>query len=82
MGNKKSKDTIVEINFEFSIVVRMRECSFSGIMKAFYKILPEILTDFIMKILFGYAEYVMNQKEKPFGCEKCGNNGEFIRKTH
>ena len=55
MGNIKSKDTIVEINFEFRIVVRMRECSFSEIMKAFIKIFPEILTDFIMKLLLGYG---------------------------
>lgn len=75
MENKKSNDTIGEINFEFIIIVRMRECYFSEIMKAFIKTLPEILTYFIMKLLLGYAEYVMNRNEKPFSCEKCGNNG-------
>ncbi len=34
---------------------------------------PDLLTDFMMKILLGYAEYVMNLKERPFCCEKCGN---------
>ena len=81
MRNKKSKHSFLEIDFEYSIGVRIKECSLSAIMEAFCTILPKLVTDFVMKILLGYAEYVMKQEEKPFSCDNCGNNRTFIWKT-
>ena len=81
MGNIKSKHSFIEIDFEYSIGVRIKECSLSAIMEAFCTILPKMVTDFVMKILLGYAEYVMKQEEKPFNCDNCGNTRAFIWKT-
>jgi hypothetical protein len=39
------------------------------------------LTDFVMKILLGYAEYVMKQEEKPFSCDNCGLQGKTTSKV-
>jgi hypothetical protein len=57
------------------------ECSLSEIITAFCSFLPNLLTDFIMKVLLGYAEYVMSLGNKAFSCEICGNNHHFIWKT-
>ena len=81
MRNIKSNHSFVDIDFEYSIGVRIKECSLSAIMEAFCTILPKMVTDFVMKILLGYAEYVMKQEEKPFGCDNCGNTRAFIWKT-
>ena len=81
MGNMKSKHSFIEIDFEYSIKVRIKECSLSAIMEAFCTILPKLVTDFVMKIVLGYAEYVMKQEEKPISCGNCGNNRAFIWKT-
>lgn len=68
-------------NFDISFTVNIREISLENILTAFKEFLPEILTQFILTILLGYAEYVMGQKDKPFECDKCGNRHEFIWKT-
>jgi hypothetical protein len=44
-------------------------------------LLPEILADFIQKVLTGIGEHAMSLKRKPFCCDKCGNNEELIWKT-
>ena len=81
MKNIKSKHSFIKIDFKYSIGVRIKECSLTAIMEAFCTILPELVTDFVMKILLGYAEYVMKQEEKPFSCDNCGNTRAFIWKT-
>ena len=48
---------------------------------AFSKLLPQMLTDFIQKVLFVFGENAMGQTRKPFCCERCGNDKEFIWKT-
>jgi len=50
-------------------------------MGAFIVFLPSLLSDFVMKVLRGYAEYIMKLPEKPFQCEKCGNRHRFRWKT-
>ena len=48
---------------------------------AFSKLLPQMLTDFIQKVLLGFGENAMGQSRKPFCCDTCGNDKEFIWKT-
>ena len=48
---------------------------------AFSKLLPQMLTDFIQKVLFVFGENAMGQSRKPFCCDTCGNDKEFIWKT-
>jgi len=77
MGIMVSESGGVSIEFECKFGVKLKECSLGSIISAFLRFLPDLLTDFMMKILLGYAEYVMNLKEKLFCCEKCGNTRNF-----
>ena len=43
--------------------------------------LPLFLSEFIGVIVLKFAEAYMSKEEKPFYCDKCGNNRNFIRKT-
>lgn len=81
MGNTSYQKQEVVIEFECRFTVRVWECSLSEIITAFCSFLPNLLADFIMKVLLGYAEYVMSLENKPFSCAICGNNHHFIWKT-
>jgi DNA-directed RNA polymerase subunit RPC12/RpoP len=61
--------------------VHLKDGSLTTILSAFCKLLPEILADFIQKVLTGIGEYAMALKKKPFSCDHCGNEEEFIWKT-
>lgn len=69
----------ISFNCEFDITIGS-PC-IQEIMKAFGKLLPLLLKDFIQKILLGFAEFYMGEKSKPFICQ-CGNAEHFIWKTH
>jgi len=43
--------------------------------------LPLFLAEFVKEILTTFADDIMKRAEKPFCCDKCGNNVSFIRKT-
>ena len=81
MENAYYQKQEVTIEFDCRFTVKVLECSLSEIITAFCSFLPNLLTDFIMKVLLGYAEYVMSLENKPFSCEICGNNHHFIWKT-
>jgi len=81
MGIMVSESGGVSIEFECKFGVKLKECSLGSIISAFMRFLPDLLTDFVMKILLGYAEYVMSLAEKPFCCETCGNSRNFTWKT-
>lgn len=70
----------ITIIFDCQFEAHLEDSSLSSILVAFGKLLPLLLTDFIQKVLLGFGEHMMAQKEKPFGCS-CGNNREFIWKT-
>ena len=59
----------------------IRDSSLATILTAFSKLLPQMLMDFIGKVLLVFGEKAMGQTRKPFCCDKCGNNKEFIGKT-
>ena len=61
--------------------MEITDSSLGTILKAFSKLLPEILRDFIQKVMIGFGEYGMGLSRKPFSCEGCGNDKEFIWKT-
>ncbi len=70
----------ITINFDCQFDVHLEDSSLSSILAAFAELLPLILTDFIQKVLLGFGEHMMAQKEKPIACG-CGNNRDFIWKT-
>ena len=71
----------ITIEFGCQFRVDIRECSLATILVAFSKLLPQMLTDFIQKVLFVFGESAMGQSRKPFCCDTCGNDKEFIWKT-
>lgn len=71
----------ITIAFDCQFDVHLKDGSITTVLSAFCKLLPQILTDFIQKVLIGYGEYVMALEKKPFCCDKCGNDREFIWKT-
>lgn len=73
--------TNITVEFECQFRVHLKDGSITTILAAFCKILPQMLTDFIEKVVIGLGEYAMSQKKKPFCCDECGNDEEFIWKT-
>ena len=71
----------ITIEFGCQFRIELTDSSLEAILKAFCKLLPELLRDFIQKVLVGFGEYGMGLSRKPFCCDECGNNKEFIRKT-
>ena len=71
----------ITIEFGCQFRIELTDSSLESILKAFCKLLPEILRDFIQKVLVGFGEYGMGLSRKPFCCDECGNDKEFIWKT-
>jgi ribosomal protein S14 len=71
----------ITIEYECQFRVQLPNSDFSSIMKAFLKLLPQLLEDFFQKILVGFGEFEMGMKQKSFACQGCGNDSEFIWKT-
>ena len=69
----------IAINFNFSIDIP--NCKIDTLIGAFKKVLPLFLSEFIGVTVLKFAESYMSKEEKPFYCDKCGNNRNFIRKT-
>lgn len=78
-ANPWGNSTTIEFSCQFR--VEISSSSLATILIAFSKLLPQILTDFIQKVLLGFGENAMGQTRKPFSCDKCGNDKEFIWKT-
>jgi hypothetical protein len=74
-------DNSITIEFSCQFRVEISSSSLATILIAYSKLLPQILTDFIQKVLLGFGENAMGQTKKPFCCDKCGNDKEFIWKT-
>ena len=77
--NPCGNSTTIEFSCQFR--VEISSSSLATILIAFSKLLPQILTDFIQKVVLGFGEKAMGQTRKPFSCDKCGNDKEFIWKT-
>ena len=58
MGATPSTNGII-IEFGCQFRVERRECSLATILMAFSKLLPQMLTDFIQKVLLGFGENAM-----------------------
>ena len=71
----------ITIEFGCQFRIELTDSSLEAILKAFCKLLPELLRDFIQKVLVGFGEYGMGLSRKPFCCDECGNDKEFIWKT-
>ena len=74
-------NTDITVKFNCQFTVHLKDGSLTTILSAFCKLLPQLLADFIQKVLLGLGEYAMALKKKPFSCDCCGNDEEFIWKT-
>lgn len=75
------RDNGITIEFDCQFRVDISDSSLAAILMAFSKLLPQVLMDFIHKVLLGFGERAMGQTRKPFCCERCGNDKGFIWKT-
>jgi len=71
----------MQIDQTFKISINTPDCKIDTIIGAFKKVLPLFLTEFVKIILIKFAEEYMSKAVKPFCCDKCGNNRNFIWKT-
>jgi len=71
----------MKINIAFNFNIDMPDCKIDTIIAALKKVLPLFLTEFVKTILLEFANHYMQEVEKPFSCDKCGNNKSFIWKT-
>ena len=80
MGTTPHKEGIT-IGFDCQFKVHMKDSRISSILVVFGELLPQLLADFIQKVLIGFGQYVMGLKKKPFTCSCCGNDEAFTWKT-
>ena len=71
----------ITINFDCQFEVHLEGSALSSILAAFAELLPQLLTDFIQKVVIGFGEHAMALKKKPFACGCCGNAKDFTWKT-
>lgn len=72
----------MKIQFACTIDIDLKNPSLKEISDNFGKILKIIVSQFFQQIILEFADYYMSQRKKPFSCKICGNNGDFIWKTH
>ncbi len=80
MGATPCRDSI-RIEFGCQFRVELSDSSLAAVIMAFSKLSPDILRDFIQKVLVGFGESIMGHSRKPFCCDRCGNDKGFIWKT-
>lgn len=68
----------ITIEFSCQFRVELKDGSLEAILKAFCKLLPGLLRDFIQKVLVGFKEVGVGLSRKPFSCEGCRNDKEGI----
>ena len=71
----------MKINYCLNYSVELKECKIDFLISVFKQLIVILLTDFIKETLKQFAEEIMKQKKKPFNCEGCGNDMNFIWKT-
>lgn len=80
MGNNPYSSNIT-VAFTCQFEVELADSRLSTILSAFSRQLPELLREFFQKALVGFGEHFMRLNQKPFVCDCCGNNRDFIWKT-
>ena len=71
----------LKIDFTCQFQLTLPDARLSTVLSVFTVLLPSLLGDFIQKVLIGYGELLMARKKKPFSCDRCGNDEQFIWKT-
>src|SRR5664279_1996855 len=72
---------IITIGFDCQFDVHLKDSTISSILAAFAELLPQLLADFLQRVLLGFGEHAMTLRKKPFACGCCGNDEDFTWKT-
>ena len=71
----------MKMDYQISLRIDISEPTLKAITQAYLQILPMLLGDFFQAVLRTFAEHFMALSKKPFFCERCGNEEEFVWKT-
>lgn len=71
----------MKIRFVCTIDIDLKSPKLKEISDNFCKILQIIIAQFFQQVILEFADHYMLQRTKPFSCDKCGNNNQFIWKT-
>jgi len=71
----------MKMDYGINLHIDISEPTLKAITQAYVQLLPMLLSDFFQAVMNIFAEYYMALTQKPFYCERCGNDGEFIWKT-
>ena len=71
----------MKFKFEFNYSIDIHDCKLNTVLAVFNEMKSVLLNIFMQKIIEEFANTYMSQTIKPFTCEKCRNNGNFIWKT-
>ena len=71
----------MKMDYGINLHIDIPEPTLKAITQAYVQILPMPLSDFFQTVISVFAEYYIALTQKPFCCERCGNDGEFIWKT-
>jgi hypothetical protein len=71
----------MKFNIVFNYHIDVRDCKLNTILAEFNEMKKFLLNMFIQEIIEQFANCYMSQETKPFVCEKCNNDKNFIWKT-
>jgi len=71
----------MKLNFKVEYDLDLPDCKFDSIICIYTKLMPLLLADLFQIVLNAFGREAMSLAEKPFCCEKCGNDTYFIWKT-
>lgn len=71
----------MKFNIEFTYTIDIEDCKLNTLLNCFNEIRRVFFNQFIKQVIITFANKYMNQKEKPFSCDHCGNKQDFIWKT-
>jgi hypothetical protein len=71
----------MKFSFEFSYSIDIENCQLNTLIRSFNEIRQVFMNAFIQKVLTEFADYYMSLETKPFCCDRCLNNTQFIWKT-
>ena len=70
----------ISIGFDCQFKVELKDCLLMTLVGASRNLVKQLFSEFMRNALLGFAEYYMSLRVKPFSCDKCGNDSEFIWK--
>ncbi len=75
------KTDCISIGFDCQFKVELKDCLLMTLVGAFRSLVKQLLSEFMRNSLLGFAEHYMSLGVKPFSCDRCSNDSEFIWKT-